>query len=63
MNWSALKDLKTVIGFITSLLLSVVAVILAANNNSYWVVFVIFSLTLLFFSVRRVDTIYKQKNN
>ncbi|MDR7080681.1 hypothetical protein J2Y03_005772 [Neobacillus niacini] len=62
MNWSVLKDLKTIIGFITSSLLAVVGVVLAINNNSYWVVFVVLSIMLSFFSIRRADKLYKQNN-
>ena len=62
MNWSVLKDLKSIIGFITSSLLAVVGVVLAINNNSYWVVFVVLSIMLSFFSIRRADKLYKQNN-
>lgn len=63
MSWSVLKDIKTMLGFITSLLSAVVAVVMSINNSSYWIVFVVFSLLISFFSVRRADSVYKQINN
>lgn len=61
MNWSVLKDLKTMLGFIISILLGLIAVILAVNSNSYWVVFVVGSVIPIALIVIRADKIYKNK--
>ncbi|WP_449537991.1 hypothetical protein [Ferdinandcohnia sp. Marseille-Q9671] len=57
MNFPVLKDVKAVIGFIMSLMLVGIAIVLATKNNSYWVVFVVLSLMVSYFSVRRADKI------
>ncbi|RDW14998.1 hypothetical protein [Oceanobacillus chungangensis] len=62
MNWSVLKDLKTMFGFITSILLGVFAIVLAVNNNKLWVLFVVVALILMLFSVFRADKIHKHNN-
>lgn len=60
MNWPVLKDLKSMLGFSISILLGVIAIVLAAINNNYWVLFVVVALSLMFISVTRDDKIYKQ---
>ena len=47
-------------GFVSSILLALIAIFLATNSNDYWVVFVVVALILMFFSVNRADKIYKQ---
>lgn len=61
MNYPVLKDVKTMVGFILSLILSVIAIALALNSNSYWVFFIVISLIVLAVSVFRADKLYKQK--
>ncbi|HWI48245.1 MAG TPA: hypothetical protein VNU45_08505 [Rummeliibacillus sp.] len=57
MNFSVLKDLKTVFGFFISILFGIIAILLAINSNDYWVVFVVIEVILMFFSVNRADKI------
>ncbi|SDQ77690.1 hypothetical protein SAMN05216232_3668 [Virgibacillus subterraneus] len=59
MNWPVLRDLKSMIGFSISKILGVIAIVLAANSNNYWVLFVV-ALSVMFISVARADKIYKQ---
>lgn len=60
MNWPVLKDLKTMLGFSISILLGVIAIVLAAINNNYWVLFVVVALSFMFISVTRADRVYLQ---
>lgn len=60
MNWPVLKDLKTMLGFSISILLGVIAIVLAANSNNYWVLFVVVALSFMFISVTRADRVYLQ---
>jgi hypothetical protein len=55
MNWPVLKDVKTVTGFITALILSVVGIILAAGDQGIWVISVVMALMVLSYSVRRAE--------
>ncbi|SES07425.1 hypothetical protein [Psychrobacillus sp. OK032] len=62
MNLSIFKDSKFSIGIISSFILSLIAVITATTiENEYWVVFIILSNVLLFFSIRRADRLYREK--
>ena len=62
MNLSIFKDSKFSIGIISSFILSLIAVITAATiENEYWVVFIVLSYILLFFSIRRADKLYREK--
>ncbi|MGP4108548.1 hypothetical protein [Virgibacillus sp. L01] len=60
MNWPVLRDLKSMLGFSISILLGVIAIVLAANSSNYWVLFIVVALSLMFISVNRADKIYKQ---
>ncbi|RLL48451.1 hypothetical protein D8M04_04100 [Oceanobacillus piezotolerans] len=62
MNWSVLKDLKTMLGFITSILSGIIAIVLAVNNNDLWVLLVIVTLILMILSVFRADKMYRGRN-
>ncbi|MFD1848861.1 hypothetical protein [Oceanobacillus bengalensis] len=62
MNLSIFKDSKFSIGIVSSFILSLIAVITAATiENEYWVVFIVLSYILLFFSIRRADKLYREK--
>lgn len=60
MNSKVLKDVKTMAGFILSLMLSIIAVALAANDNDFWVFFAVVSMPAFAFSVNRANKIYKE---
>lgn len=62
MNYTILKDVKTIAGFISSLMLSVIAVALAANDNDFWVFFLFVSLAVSALSAVRANKIYKEDN-
>lgn len=53
MNWAVLKSGKTMLGFIVSVLMSIGAIVLAVNDNGYWVVLVVLALIVSFFSVAK----------
>ena len=62
MDLSIFRDSKFFIGIISSFILSLIAVITAATiEKEYWVVFIVFSYILLFFSIRRADKLYREK--
>lgn len=62
MNYKVLKDIKTMGGFILSIMLIIIAVALAANDNDFWVFCVVVSMPVFAFSVKRADNIYKLEN-
>jgi len=43
-------------------MLIIIAVALAANDNDFWVFFVVVSMLVFAFSVKRADNIYKLEN-
>ncbi|MCC4722263.1 hypothetical protein [Salinicoccus sp. RF5] len=53
MNKKLFGDKKVLLGFALSFLLSIIAIILAANDIGYWVVCVILAFILLFASTTR----------
>lgn len=59
MNRAVSKSKKTMAGLILSILLSVMAVIFAVNDNGYWVLFVLAALWTLFFGIRQADKVTK----
>lgn len=61
MNWAVLKDSRTMAGLIVSILLNIGAIVLAANNISYWIVLVVVALIVLFFSVAKADKVTKKE--
>ncbi|KSU62705.1 hypothetical protein AS034_11395 [[Bacillus] enclensis] len=60
MNKKVLTDLKSVMGFITALSLSIAAIILAVSDSQLWVVAIVFSLVILALSVRRAERLYRE---
>ncbi|MGW6150891.1 hypothetical protein ACWFN4_26370 [Bacillus mycoides] len=62
MSYKVLKDVKIMWGFISSIMLSVIAVTLAVYNIGYWVVLVILSVIVLSFSVYRADELYNKED-
>ncbi|MFC4022360.1 damage-inducible protein DinB [Oceanobacillus longus] len=64
MNLSVFKDSKFTIGMIFSFVLTLIAVITAATiENKNWVIFIVLSYIILFFSIQRVDKLYREKGN
>ena len=63
MSSRVLNDGKVILGFISSIVLSLLAIALAMNNNSFWVLFVIISLVVSTLSVFRADKLYKNDIN
>ncbi|MCG3419472.1 hypothetical protein [Oceanobacillus jordanicus] len=62
MNYTMLKDVKTMLGFSASIIGSIIAILLAARDLDGWVVFSILSLILLALSVTRASRLYNQKS-
>ncbi|WP_130860737.1 hypothetical protein [Gracilibacillus phocaeensis] len=56
-----LKRIKLVLGFIPSILLAIVACILASYQTSYWVFFVYAAMVALFLSGHRASKMLKEK--
>lgn len=61
MNRAVLKDGKTMMGLVVSVLLSIGAIVLAVNGNGYWVVLVLIALWVLFFSIVKADKVTKRE--
>ena len=57
-----LKESNTLFGFIISFILSVIAIYLAAIDNSYWVTVLVVSQILLWLSVYKADQYYKGRS-
>lgn len=55
MNKKLFGDKKVLLGFALSFLLSITAIILAANDIGYWIVCVLLAFILLFASTIRVQ--------
>ncbi|SIS66499.1 hypothetical protein [Salimicrobium salexigens] len=53
MNWSVIKDKRWLIFQSASILLAIIAVVMAVNNNSYWVLFVALSMLLMVVGTNR----------
>jgi len=53
MNWPVLKDKKWLALQSISILLAVIAIVLASANNGYWLPSIVFSMILLSLAVRR----------
>ncbi|MFA1819714.1 hypothetical protein ACDX78_05865 [Virgibacillus oceani] len=53
INWPVLKDIQWLTFQLTSTLSAVIGVIMAVDNNNYWVIFVFLSLLLLTLGVNR----------
>ncbi|EMA7399018.1 damage-inducible protein DinB [Bacillus cereus] len=62
MNSKILKDVKVKWGFISAIVLGIIAVALAVYNIGYWVVIVILSVIISSFSVYRADQLYKTED-
>ncbi|OUB85366.1 hypothetical protein BK784_33965 [Bacillus thuringiensis serovar medellin] len=62
MNYKVLKDVKIMWGFISTIMLSAIAVALAVYNIGYWLVFVILSVIVLSFSVYKADELYNKED-
>ncbi|OQR53546.1 hypothetical protein [Bacillus sp. CDB3] len=60
MNWTVLKDFKTMCGFTIAILLGILSIVLTVTNNQYWMVPIILSSILSFFSMNRADKIQKK---
>ncbi|WP_163527286.1 hypothetical protein [Halobacillus ihumii] len=59
MNWLVIKDTKWLVFQLTSILSAAIGITLAVVNNSYWLLFGVFSMLLLFFAVNRVSKMTK----
>lgn len=63
MKSRVLNDGKVILGFILSIVLSLLAIALAMNNNSIWVFFTFISVVVSTLSVFRADKLYKKDVN
>lgn len=63
MKSRVLNDGKVILGFILSIVLSLLAIALAMNNNSFWVFFTFISVVVSTLSVFRADKLYKKDVN
>lgn len=59
MNFQVFKDVKLVSGLVSSIILSIIGLLLATYNISYWAFFVMVSMIVLFLSIYRVDKLMK----
>ncbi|WP_156956138.1 hypothetical protein [Salinicoccus luteus] len=55
MNKKLFEDKKVLLGFALSFLLSIIAIILAANDIGYWVVCVVLASILMYASTARAQ--------
>ncbi|MBY8909006.1 hypothetical protein K6L05_04305 [Salinicoccus roseus] len=53
MNKKLFEDKKVLLGFSLSFLLSIIAILLAANGIGYWIVYVVLAFILLLASTTR----------
>ncbi|MGY1465264.1 hypothetical protein ACW4EZ_28675 (plasmid) [Bacillus toyonensis] len=60
MNYKILTDMKIIRGFISSIMLIVIAIALAVYNIDYWVVLVILSVIILSFNVYIANELYNK---
>ncbi|MCM3611952.1 hypothetical protein M4S82_11905 [Planococcus sp. MERTA32b] len=60
MNWAVLKDGRTMLGLVLSVLLSVGAIVLAVYDNGYWVVLSVIAMIVLSTSIAKADKVTKQ---
>ncbi|RIW31976.1 hypothetical protein D3H55_13915 [Bacillus salacetis] len=60
MNSSALKDVKLIFGFLTSLLCSAAGILLAVHDNGFWIAFIVMAFLFSFLSVRRAEKNYSK---
>ncbi len=57
MNRKLLKDRKIVIGLVTSIIFSIIAIVLAVYEISLWVFFLVLALIASFFSANRAGKV------
>ncbi|MBJ8073650.1 MULTISPECIES: hypothetical protein [Bacillus cereus group] len=62
MNWTVLKDSKTMWGFAIAILFAILSIILAVKESGYWVVLVMLATILTFLSVNRANKVYKSRS-
>lgn len=62
MNWTVLRDSKTMWGFAIAILFAILSVVLAVKGIGYWVTFIVLASILTFLSVNRADKVYKSKS-
>lgn len=60
MNWAVLKDGRTMLGLVLSMLLSIGAIVMAVNDIGYWVVLVVMAMIVLSISIAKADKVTKQ---
>ena len=61
MNWTVLRDSKTMWGFAIAILFAILSIVLAVKESGYWVVLVVLATVLTFLSVNRADKVYKSR--
>ena len=61
MNWKVLKDRKLILAFTLAFVFQIIGIVLASNNNDFWVVFVVIGIFLTFYSGQRADRLYRQR--
>ena len=62
MNWVVIKDLKVAVGFSLSLIVGVVAILLALYDNNYAVLFIIIAQVVTAVSVSRASKLTHSEN-
>jgi hypothetical protein len=53
------KDVKTITGFLSAVILCIMGILLAAGDQEFWVVPVVIAFILLSYSIRRADKYYR----
>ncbi|MED1060319.1 MULTISPECIES: hypothetical protein [Bacillus cereus group] len=62
MNWTVLRDSKTMWGFAIAILFAILSIVLAVKESGYWVVLVVLATILTFLSVNRANKVYKSRS-
>ncbi|MBJ8056043.1 hypothetical protein JDS87_30315 [Bacillus cereus] len=62
MNWTVLRDSKTIWGFAIAILFAILSIVLAVKESGYWVVLVVLATILTFLSVNRANKVYKSRS-
>ncbi|OOR03199.1 hypothetical protein BW900_28275 [Bacillus mycoides] len=62
MNWTVLRDSKTMWGFAIAILFAILSIVLAVKESEYWVVLVVLATILTFLSVNRANKVYKSRS-
>jgi hypothetical protein len=63
MNKRIIKDKKVIAGFLTSLLLNILTIIYAVNDNNSWLIFALVATGVLSLTISRANKLYNKKTS